>query len=344
MKKKTKPTDKVIIKSKIRKGETGTLDGTTAQTPIGLLYKINFENGQSGLYSEKDFDYVTTKKTKKTKPKISKDGNWKIYPKETPMAEVIDDMNESLNEDRYLEEGFDDLGNKEIEDKKENKETRARETKGKEPKVIPDFTEEIEVSTSVRTNPNGANQYMLDPRQALFWKLYNDPKAVNFGNAYQTAVEVGYSETSATQITTQLWFLEKTRRMNLLLKAEKVMEKTLETKHIKKKIGMFGPIVDPTTKEYVYEVDVSTLAIKNKVAMFVAERQGKDVGYSTRNELTGKDGKDLPTPILGGLPKEEINPAPEIKEIEAPKVEEAIPQEEIPTPTESILNGIIPEN
>lgn len=276
------------------------------------------------------------KKTKKTtKPKISKDGNWKIYPKETPMAEVIDDYEENLNQDIYERGDTPETG---------NKETRTRESKGKEPKVIPDFTEEIEVSTSIRTNPNGANQYMLDPRQALFWKLYNDPKAVNFGNALQTAIEVGYSETSATQITTQLWFLEKTRRMNLLLKAEKVMEKTLETKHIKKKIGMFGPIVDPTTKEYVYEIDVSTLAIKNKVAMFVAERQGKDVGYSTRNELTGKDGKDLPTPILGGLPKEEINPGPEIKEIEAPKVEEVIPQEEIPAPTESILNGIIPGN
>ena len=274
------------------------------------------------------------KKTKKTKPKISKDGNWKIYPKETPMAEMIDDFEDSLDQDIYDEE----------KPGKENKEKKARETKGKEPKVIPDFTEEIEVSTSIRTNPNGANQYMLDPRQALFWKLYTDPKLETFGNGLQTALKVGYEESTALHITKQLWFTEKLRRMNLLLKAEKVMEKTLETKHIKKKIGMFGPIVDPTTKEYVYEIDVSTLAIKNKVAMFVAERQGKDLGYSTRNELTGKDGKDLPTPILGGLPKEEINPAPEIKEIEAPKVEEVIPQEEIPAPTESILNGIIPEN
>lgn len=285
------------------------------------------------------------KKTKKTKPKISKDGNWKIYPKETPMAEVIDDFEDSLDQDIYDEE----------KPGKENKEKKARETKGKEPKVIPDFTEEIETSLTENFqeeakrdngggNSNGANQFFLDPRQALFWKKYTDPKSETFGNAYQSAIAVGYSEGTSAQITTFKWYLEKCRRMGLLLKAEKVMEKTLETKHIKKKIGMFGPIVDPTTKEYVYEIDVSTLAIKNKVAMFVAERQGKDLGYSTRNELTGKDGKDLPTPILGGLPKEEINPGPEIKEIEAPKVEEVIPQEEIPAPTESILNGIIPEN
>lgn len=286
-----------------------------------------------------------TKKIKKTKSKAktTKNGNWKVYPKETPMKEILDDMETDLTEESYQEENFDDLGNEEIEEKKEKRE---RTSKGKEPKVIPDFTEEIEVSTTVRTNPKGANQYLLDPRQALFWEKYTDRKGPTFGNAFQSALLAGYEESSATVITKQLWFTERLRRMNLLLKAEKVLEKTLETKHIKKKIGMFGPIIDPNTKEYVYEIDVTTLAIKNKVAMFVAERQGKDVGYSTRNELTGKDGKDLPTPILGGLPEEkkEETPTEEVKQIEAPKEVIETTQEEIPTPPGSILGDINPEN
>lgn len=297
-----------------------------------------------------------TKKIKKTKSKAktTKNGNWKVYPKETPMKEILDDMERDLTEEPYQEENFDDLGNEEIEEKKEKRE---RTSKGKEPKVIPDFTEEIETSLTDNLyeatkrdngggNSNGANQFFLDPRQALFWKKYTDPKSETFGNAYQSAISVGYSEGTSAQITTFKWYLEKCRRMGLLLKAEKVLEKTLETKHIKKKIGMFGPIIDPDTKEYVYEIDVTTLAIKNKVAMFVAERQGKDVGYSTRNELTGKDGKDLPTPILGGLPEEkkEETPTEEVKQIEAPKEVIETTQEEIPTPPGSILGDINPEN
>jgi len=39
--------------------------------------------------------------------------------------------------------------------------------------------------------------------------------------------------------------------------------------------------------------------VRQKASMFVAETLGKDKGYSKRNELTGADGKDLPTPILG---------------------------------------------
>ena len=56
---------KVIIKSKIRKGEIGTLAGTE-KTAIGVLHKVVFDNGQSGLYSEKDFAEVVEKKQTKS--------------------------------------------------------------------------------------------------------------------------------------------------------------------------------------------------------------------------------------------------------------------------------------
>lgn len=289
------------------------------------------------------------KKTKKTKSKgkKTKDGNWKIFPKGTSTKEILDEMEEDYNQDSYLEEDFEDLGEGEIEEKKEK---RTRETRGKEPKVIPNFLEEDEEEEiekkERKTNPNGANQYLFDPRQNLCWKYYIDPKSETFSNAYQSALKAKYEDETAKQITLTKWFSEKTRRMNMLSRAEKVLENTLKTTHIRKKIGMFGPIVDPVKKEYVYEIDPATFGIKNKVAMFVAETQGKDAGYSKRTELTGKDGKDLPTPILGGLPEEkpEEKPTEEIKEVEAPKETIETTQEEIPTPPGSILGDIIPEN
>jgi hypothetical protein len=79
-----------------------------------------------------------------------------------------------------------------------------------------------------KPNPNGSNQYLLDPRQKLCWESYTNPKSETFGNAYKSALKAGYEESTALQITTEKWFTEKVRRMNLLGKAEKVLDETLE--------------------------------------------------------------------------------------------------------------------
>ena len=127
------------------------------------------------------------------------------------------------------------------------------------------------------SNPNNANQYQLDPRQKLCWENYINPKSETFGNAYQSAMKAGYEEGTAAQITTVDWFIEKRRRLNMLSKAEKVLDETLELDTLDEK-GIHNP---------------SLLKIKQDSAKFVAERIGKDEGYSTRTEQTGKDGKDL---------------------------------------------------
>lgn len=49
-------------------------------------------------------------------------------------------------------------------------------------------------------------------------------------------------------------------------------------------------MLDPT--------ELEARKVRQKASIFVAETLGKDRGYSKRNELTGADGKDLPTPIL----------------------------------------------
>lgn len=164
------------------------------------------------------------------------------------------------------------------------------------------------------TNPNGANQYQLDPRQRLCWKLYITPGGKTFGNAYQSAIAAGYEESTALHITMSKWFLDKVRRMGLLSKAENVLEEMLD---------MPVTVLDlPTTFEEHYPhtpedeeydadeeaawngrrdqrraryivTDSALVKIKQDTAKFVAERQGKDEGWNNRTEVTGKNGKDL---------------------------------------------------
>lgn len=78
------------------------------------------------------------------------------------------------------------------------------------------------------SNPNGANQYLLDPRQRKCWQAYINPNSKTFGNATQSAIAAGYEPDYADQITTVDWFKGKVRRLNMLGKAEKVLEDMLD--------------------------------------------------------------------------------------------------------------------
>lgn len=129
------------------------------------------------------------------------------------------------------------------------------------------------------------NQYQPDPRQSLFLTYYLDPKSKTFSNALQSALKAGYEQEYAENITSQMpdWLSESLGKNNRLVKAEKVLDEMLE--------------LDTKTDK---GVDPQLAKIKQDTAKFIAERIGKDKGYSTRSELTGKDGKDLPTPIYSG--------------------------------------------
>lgn len=116
------------------------------------------------------------------------------------------------------------------------------------------------------TNPYGANQYRLDPRQKLCVALYINPESDTFSNAYQSAQKAGYEESHAATITTQEWFQEATRKHSLLDKAEKVLKEMLE--------------MDDREEG---KRDAALSRIKQDTAKFIAERIGKKE-YSTRNE------------------------------------------------------------
>jgi hypothetical protein len=118
----------------------------------------------------------------------------------------------------------------------------------------------------------------LSPRQKLFKEYYLNPESPTFSNAYKSALEAGYEDTYANKITGESndWFGEIVRDNERFQKAEKVLDKTL------------GFIDDEDVQRQKMAVDVSK---------FVAKGMGKNK-YSERTELTGKDGKELPAPIM----------------------------------------------
>lgn len=119
---------------------------------------------------------------------------------------------------------------------------------------------------------------LLTPQQELFLSYYLNPKSETFSNAYASAKKADYSEEYAQNITGQMpdWLSESISDMRRLRKAEKNLE---EVQNLS--------IVDDEGK-----VDVNLIDKRTKVDLFMAERLGKQK-YSTRNELTGADGKDL---------------------------------------------------
>jgi hypothetical protein len=135
-----------------------------------------------------------------------------------------------------------------------------------------------------KTNPNGANQYQLDPRQKLCWEFYIDPRSETFGNAMQSAIKAGYEPGTAEHIMRADWFAGKLRRLNMRSKAEKVLEKMLSMSEINVCVDKLGRTIK--------KKDTAILKIKQDTAKFCAERLGKEE-WSSRQELTGADGERL---------------------------------------------------
>lgn len=122
----------------------------------------------------------------------------------------------------------------------------------------------------------------LTPQQETFLKEYTNPKSPLFGNALQSALKAGYSQEYSESITALMpnWLSENLGKAKLVVKAEKNLELALE-----------GALDDP---------EKGKKEIQWKATDFTLSRLKKDT-YSERTELTGKDGKDLPTPLLNAI-------------------------------------------
>lgn len=70
----------------------------------------------------------------------------------------------------------------------------------------------------------------LNPQQLAFKEAYLNPESETFSNAYQSALKAGYSDEYAKNITGQDndWLSEIIRELEMRLKAEKALNKTLD--------------------------------------------------------------------------------------------------------------------
>jgi hypothetical protein len=118
---------------------------------------------------------------------------------------------------------------------------------------------------------------LLNPVQKLCWQYYTDPKSDTFGNAKQSALKAGFKEGYSHNITTTAWFKHRLLRLNLLNKAERVLDKTLD--------------MDTTDEKGKEKADL--LRVQNDAAKFVAKTLGKDEGYNERTEITGANGQPI---------------------------------------------------
>ena len=114
------------------------------------------------------------------------------------------------------------------------------------------------------------------PQQLAFIAYYNDPTSESYGNARQSALRAGYTQDYADNITVESpnWMTDSVRHASLVKKAEQNMR----------------DIVDmPINKA---ETNPSIMKVWQDSNKFLLERLGKE-SYSSRQELTGKGGKQL---------------------------------------------------
>ncbi len=135
---------------------------------------------------------------------------------------------------------------------------------------------------SVKNNPNGANQWIADPRQQLFLAYYLDPKSLTFSNAYQSALKAGYEDEYAKVIMSKMptWLSEKVNDLkssDMLEKAERNLVEMMDLPSMTHAMGAFGPLYDGKgdDKKPVMAYATGLLKIKNDASKFVAEKIGR---------------------------------------------------------------------
>ncbi len=150
------------------------------------------------------------------------------------------------------------------------------------------------------TNPNGANQWVADPRQQLFLAYYKDPKSSTFSNAKQSAIRAGFSEQYADNIMAKMpdWLAEMVGQSRLLMKAERNLEEMLDLPSKTQAMGAFGPVYEhvkvkkkgsrKTTiiKKKVMVHNKGLMALKNDASKFIAE----GIGRKKYGKKEGNDG------------------------------------------------------
>ena len=132
--------------------------------------------------------------------------------------------------------------------------------------------------------PYVSNGITSDPREQVMWDIYVTNLGKGIDNAMQSALEAGYEETTAKNITLTGWYKERKNRLkrkDMLSNSEKKLAKTLEYE------------VESYDESGKLTIKTDLLKIQVDVAKTLVTTLGKDEGYSTRQEVTGANGERL---------------------------------------------------
>lgn len=118
------------------------------------------------------------------------------------------------------------------------------------------------------------------PQQLAFAENYYNPTSPTYGNATQSAIRAGYTETFARSNATR----------KLVPMAKKLTGRDKEEERVRDATKMRIEMLQDAERVLAQDLKISdeapapVLAIRNKTAQFVASTVGKDI-YSTRNEV-----------------------------------------------------------
>jgi hypothetical protein len=143
-----------------------------------------------------------------------------------------------------------------------------------------------EYNKDAKNNRYGANQFLIDPRQDLFFKLYLDKdNPQTFGNCYQSGIMAGYEPNYAKNITYDLpkWLVDKMEEIrtdDIINQAETNVKEVLN----------LNPTITITDKNgnQQQRIDTDLLKIKDNTSRWSLERLNKDK-YSSRTEHISKN-------------------------------------------------------
>ena len=126
----------------------------------------------------------------------------------------------------------------------------------------------------------------LTPRQTQFLKNYLDPKSNTFSNAYQSAIQAGFSEEYAkTIISKDLdWLSENVKDSKLVVKALKNLDNLLDGEDERIKADLTKFTLTKLNKEKFGDKSEHTHIISNPIYGGLSKHESNGEDISTQEE------------------------------------------------------------
>jgi hypothetical protein len=163
-------------------------------------------------------------------------------------------------------------------------------------------------TTRIKKDKRG-DSYHIDLRQDDAWGYYIDRRSETYNNAKKSAMKAGYTEKTASRITSENWWNKKVELLRALLpKAEEIFLEDLNMNTMKtvfvKKIG------DDEDEAYqeVQVIDPQLRRIRSDTAMFIGETVGRKM-YHKKLEVDNNINSSLVegNPLIDNLFRKKVS-------------------------------------